>query len=75
MSTLKYNGNGAHIPGVPAQDLSDDDIARLVAGFVFISEDEAITQLTCNGLYSVVKVAPSRPKKQEIETDSNEDDA
>lgn len=69
---LKYNGNGEFIYGVPAQDLTDEDITRLVAGFVFSSEDEAITALTSKGLYSLVK-PPKVSKKEEIVIDSVED--
>jgi hypothetical protein len=59
--TLKYNGHGEGIPGVPARDLSDTDITR-IAGDFLLSPDETIALLTSRGLYSVVK--DSKAKRQ-----------
>lgn len=63
---LKYNGDGRqHITGIPARDLDQHDLDRLIEGGLFVSVDIAIADLTRRGLYSVVKVAP-KPKKTEI---------
>lgn len=66
MTQLKYNGNGKqHITGIPARDLDQQDLDRLIASGLFVSVDNAIAALTARGLYSVVKVAPVKPKKTE----------
>ena len=52
---LQYKGRGEHIPGVPAQDLSQEDLDRFIASGLFISTESAIENLTRRGLYSVVK--------------------
>ena len=61
---LKYEGNGtAHIPGIPARDLSADDITALVESYPFKDENDAISQLTAHGLYSTVKHKPKQAKE------------
>lgn len=68
MTILKYNGNGKqHITGIPARDLDQHDLDRLITDGLFVSVDIAIADLTRRGLYSVVKVV--KPKKSEIADD------
>ena len=64
---LKYNGTGEHITGVPAQDLTQDDIARL-AGEYDLTEQATIDLLCSRGLYSAPKpIAKRKPKTEEDE--------
>lgn len=65
---LTYNGSGEHITGVPAQDLTQDDITRL-AGDFNLSEQATIDLLCSRGLYSAPKPTPKRKTK----TDEDED--
>lgn len=59
---LMYKGTPpAHITGVPARDLSNDDISRLAADFN-LSTEKLIKQLTARGLYAL---APKRKAKAE----------
>lgn len=69
---LKYNGNGEHIPGVPAQDLYQDHIDHLLASGLFDSKQALIDGLTSRGLYSVVK-PPKKASKKTDETEITED--
>lgn len=64
---LKYMGSGEHITGIPAQDLSDEEITRL-AGVFDLDEDTLIEQLTSRGLYSRPKQKRSN-KKDEVKDD------
>jgi hypothetical protein len=75
MIILRYNGDGKqHITGIPARDLDQHDLDRLIEGGLFVSVDDAIAALTVRGLYSVPKAAP-KPKKSEItEEPANEAD-
>lgn len=63
---LKYNGSGEHITGVPAHDLSDEEITRL-AGDFNLDEDTLVAQLTSRGLYSVQKPKQSKKKTEEVD--------
>lgn len=68
---LKYEGQrGAHIPGIPARDLTQDDLIRIIADFSYKDETDAMKQLTARGLYSEVKPKPkASPKPKEISED------
>lgn len=55
---LTYTNTGAHITGVPAQDITDDNIKKY-ADTIGISVQEATTALINSGLYKQV----SKPKK------------
>lgn len=55
MSKLKYIGNGTALPGIPARDLSDDEVKRH-GGTRF---------LVSTGLYEYIK----KPPKQAAEED------
>lgn len=61
---LIYKGTGEHITGVPAQDLSQDDLDRLVSGLVFSSTDEAIQLLTARGLYALPEKTKPKAKTE-----------
>jgi hypothetical protein len=65
MTNLKYNGNGEWLNGIPARDLSDNEVTQ-IASDLFISTDDLIRLLTSRGLYSVV--AASKPKRN-LKTD------
>ena len=65
---LKYVGNGKHITGVPARDLTKTDIDQLL-GRMFINETDAIKALTKTGLYCTVKSTTKPPKKETSEDD------
>ena len=65
---LTYNGNGEHITGIPAQDLSDEDIAR-IAGDFHLTVDALIEQLTSRGLYSAPKSSRKSKSKSEVKDD------
>ena len=54
---LKYIGDGRHITGIPAQDLTDEEITRL-AGVFDSSEADFIALLIERGLYSQPKTTP-----------------
>lgn len=59
---LIYKGTPpAHITGVPARDLSNDDITQLAANRN-ISTEQLIEELTARGLYAL---APKRKTKAE----------
>jgi hypothetical protein len=72
MTTCIYNGHGEGIAGVPAQDLTEDDV-RKVASDWGISVDETITLLTSRGLYSSSAPQPKRTKKAEDDIQSPAD--
>ncbi len=65
--TLKYIGDGKHITGIPAQDLTDEDISRLAAVFNY-SEADFIALLIQRGLYSQSKTKPAK-KIEKVEDD------
>lgn len=60
---LRYEGSGtAHIPGIPARDLTSEDMDAIVKSYPFNDENDAISQLTAHGLYSAVKKKPQKTK-------------
>ena len=61
---LIYIGNGKHITGIPARDLSADDISR-IAGDLSMPETELIDLLILRGIYSRVPEPPKAAKKIE----------
>ena len=65
---LKYIGGGRHITGIPAQDLSDEDISRLAADFS-LQEADFIALMIERGLYEQLKVKRTTTKKIEEEND------
>ena len=56
---LKYIGDGRHITGIPAQDLTDEDISRLAAVFNYSGADFNALLIE-RGLYS----PQSKPAKK-----------
>lgn len=60
---LKYNGDGGGVAGIPARDLDQNDLDRLIEDGLFDSLDHVVETLTARGLYSVVK--PKRKKKDD----------
>lgn len=60
---LTYIGNGKHITGIPARDLTDTDISR-IAGELSMPENELIELLILRGIYSrPAQVKPKATKK------------
>lgn len=68
---LSYKGGGRHITGVPAQDLSDDDITHIARDVFNLSEADTIKALLGSGLYSQAKA--KKPKPLEKNTIEDED--
>lgn len=68
---LEYNGDGEHITGVPARDLTQDDIDRLLESGFFNSKKEATEVLTSRGLYRVVKTRKSKSKDNKTTEDDD----
>jgi hypothetical protein len=68
---LIYDGSGKHITGIPARDLEQADIDRLIASGLFVSETELITALT-RKLYSVDKPVKTQAKPKPTEPDESE---
>lgn len=61
---LIYKGTPpAHITGVPARDLSNDDISRLAADFN-LSPEQLVQQLTARGLYELATKTKSKGKAE-----------
>ena len=60
---LKYIGDGEHITGIPAQDLTDDDIKR-IARQSNVSASVITEQLINTKLYELPK-APKKPKPEQ----------
>lgn len=56
--TLTYRGNGEGIDGIPARDLTDDDLIQIAANWQ-LTVDETKQLLTRRGLYS----SPAQSKK------------
>lgn len=63
---LKYNGDGNYIMGVPARDLTTDDIDLIVSRRAIMGDDldTVIEQLTRYGLYSQVGKATKKTDKK-----------
>ncbi len=53
---LKYVGNGAFIPGIPARDLTEEEAAHFAQDYAF-GEIEGIEGLIASGLYERVTEA------------------
>ena len=67
--TLKYIGDGRHITGIPAQDLTDEEITRL-AGIFNYSDVDFIALLIERGLYSQQSKSKSAKKIETVAADS-----
>lgn len=65
--TLEYIGNGGHITGLPAQDLSEQDV-KDYASLIGLTVTQCKKALLKSGLYAE-PVAPPLP-----DTDNTEDD-
>jgi hypothetical protein len=72
MTALTYNGNGEWIAGIPARNLDQTDLDRLIADGLFISESALIEQLTSRGLYSIPAQIKKPKKADSPETIENE---
>jgi len=73
---LVYNGEGHHIPGVPATDLTDVQVSAIARSVYYRDEDHVIMSLVASGLYEpVLEEIETPPPSIEIEeADDNEDD-
>lgn len=65
MVMLKYIGNGAFSPGVPARDLTDDEV----------KEYGGVVVLVKTGLYERVKTKEVKPIKKASGTRKNDNPA
>lgn len=72
--TLTYIGNGKHITGIPARDLTADDISR-IAGDLAMPESELIELLISRGIYSrpVTKASKKTEPKETAPIADNEE--
>lgn len=61
---LKYQGNGAYIPGVPKRDLSDAEVGNLSVEGLGDTVAKIKAALVASGLY---KLSPSPRKSKEDE--------
>lgn len=59
---LKYSGKGSHLPGIPARDLSDDEVRKFGGEQKLISTGLYIKPKTIEG---VNKASRSKEKWQE----------
>ena len=63
---LRYIGNGDFIPGIPAMNLSADDVARYAGDFE-LNGKRGADALIASGLYELdKKVEPISKKKAEV---------
>lgn len=68
--SLIYTGDGKYIMGVPAQDLSDEDISRLAESFGK-SNATYIDELIGSGIYEKPKPKPTK-KAQDTPVEDDE---
>ena len=67
---LKYKGNGTYIVGLPAGDLSEDDIITY-SEYAQIPYDDCINVLVESGLYTKARKARKAESIEPIQEDTD----